>query len=125
MPVDLYNSRATYNERCRWWSRNNSDDIDTDELVNKRIPSGSFMAKEVVPRRNQDIQVGGVFNFEKDTITIKSPDDLKNIATKDLVEFRGEIWRIISVQRSKSRNQNTVFGKDDNCSHYWYLELRR
>ena len=125
MPVDLFNSRATYNEKCRWWHRNENDEIDTDELVMKSIPSGSFLAKEVSPKRTQDIQVGGVFTFEKDTITIKSPDNLSDITTKDLVEFRGELWRVVTVQRSKARNQNTYFGRESNCSHYWYLELRK
>ena len=125
MPIDLYNSRATYNEKCRWWHRNENDELETDEIIMNRIPSGSFMAKEVSPKRTEDIQVGGVFMFEKDAITIKSPDNLEGVASEDLVEFRGSKWRVINVQRSKARNQNTFFGRESNCSHYWYLELRK
>lgn len=126
MPLDIYNSRATYNEKCYWWARNeNDDDYDLDELVMKRVPDGSFMAKEVAPLRKQDAQIGGVFEVEKHFITIKSPDNLMNISEKDLIKFRGEFWRVVSVQRSKARNQNTFFGKDKNCSHYWYLELSK
>ena len=125
MPVDLYNSRSTYHERCRWWHRNESEELEPDEIAMKRIADGSFLAKEVSPVRTQDIQVGGVFMFEKDTITIKSPDNLKGVASEDIVEFRGELWRVITIQRSKSKIQNTYFGKDNNCSHYWYLELRK
>lgn len=124
--IDIYNSRATYNEKCSWWSRNETDDeIDLDELVMLRIPTGSFRAKEVSPLRKQDAQIGGVFEIEKHLITIKSPDNLSNISEKDLVKFRDEFWRVVSVQRSKARNQNTFFGKDKNCSHYWYLELSK
>lgn len=125
MSIDLYNSRSTYNEKCRWWHRDENDEIETDELVIKRIASGSFMAKEVSPRRTENIEVGGVFRFEKDNITIKSPDNLTGIASEDLVEFRGEMWRVVDVQKSKARNQNTYFAKEKNCSHYWYLELRK
>ena len=125
MPVDLYNSRSTYHEKCRWWHRNENEEIDSDELVMKRIASGSFMAKEVSPKTDQNSQVGGVFLIQRDNITIKSPDNLNGIASEDLVEFRGELWRVISVQRSKARNQNTFFGQEKNCSHYWYLELRK
>ena len=126
MPLDIYNSRATYNEKCTWWSRNDMDeDIDLDELVLNRVATGSFMAKEVAPLRKQDAQIGGVFEIERHFITIKSPDNLSTIREKDLVKFRGEMWRVASVQRSKARNQNTFFGKDKNCSHYWYLELSK
>ena len=126
MPLDFFNSRATYNDRCYWWSRNESDDeIDLDELVMKRVATGSFMAKEVAPLRKQDAQIGGVFEIEKHFITIKSPDNLSSIREKDIVKFRGEMWRVSSVQRSKARNQNTFFAKDNNCSHYWYLELSK
>ena len=125
MPTDIYNSRSTYHEKCRWWHRNESDEIETDEIITKRIADGTFVAKEVSPVRTQDIQVGGAFMFEKDTITIKSPDNLFGLSSEDLVEFRGELWRVITVQRSKARNQNTFFGNDKNCSHYWYLELRK
>jgi hypothetical protein len=123
--IDLRQSRATYHEKCRWWKRNENDDIETDELVMKRVADGFFMAKEVTPNRTQNFTVGGVMRFEKDTITIKSPDNLISIESEDYVEFRGELWRVVSVQRSKARNQNTYFGKDKNCSHFWYLELRK
>lgn len=126
MALDIYNSRATYNEKCFWWQRNeNDEEFDLDELVMKRVPTGSFMAKEVSPLRKQDVQIGGVFEIERHSITIKSPDDLSTIAEKDLVKFRGEMWKVLSVQRSKARNQNTFFASDKNCSHYWYLELNK
>ena len=126
MPLDIYNSRATYNVKCRWWHRNETDeDIDLNELVMKRIASGSFMAKEVAALRKQDAQVNGVFAFERHFITIKSPDNLVQIVEKDLVEFNGELWIVDNVQRSKAKNQNTFFAKDKNCSHYWYLELSK
>lgn len=122
---DRYQSHAGYNEKGRWWHRNENDDNETDEIIMQRVSSGAFLAKEVTPRRTEDIQVGGVFMFEKDTITIKTPDNLEGIASEDIVEFRGDKWRVVNVQRSKAKNQNTFFGKDVNCSHYWYLELRK
>ena len=125
MGYDKNQSHSGYNELGRWWHRNENDEIDTDEIIIRRICSGSFWAKEVTPKRTEDTQVGGVFMFERDTITIKTPDNLEGMASKDLVEFRGEIWRVNNVQRSKARNQQTFFGKDKNCSHFWYLELRK
>ena len=123
--IDLEQSHATYNEKCRWWARNEDDDIPLDELVSKRVPSGSFWAKEVNPEVLRNNIVGGVFLLDNSHITIKSPDNLANMKSEYVVEFRGEIWRVMSVQRSKARNQNTYFAKDKYCSHYWYLELRK
>ena len=125
MSIDIYNSRSTYHERCKWWKRNENDDYSSDELIMKRIPSGTFSAKEVAPLHKQDSRIAGVFILENQRITIKSPDNLEDISEKDLIEFRGEKWMVASVQRSKARNQNTFFGKDKYCSHYWYLELRK
>ena len=125
MAIDIFNSRATYNIKCRWWSRNENDDFDLDEMVYERVATGSFRAKEVAPLRKQDAQIGGVFEIEQHFITIKSPDNLSTIREKDIVEFNGELWLVSSTQRSKARNQNTFFAKDKNCSHYWYLELSK
>lgn len=123
--IDRFQSHATYNEKCRWWARNENDDYPPEELVMKRIASGSFWAKEVSPASLRNNILGGVFLFDNTHITIKSPDNLANIKSEDLVLFRGEYWLVVSVQRSKARNQNTYFGKDKDCSHYWYLELRK
>ena len=125
MSFDLFQSRNTYNESCKWWKRDERDQFETDELVFERVPDGTFMAKEVSPRRDQNIQVGGAFMFERTSITIKSPDDLHDIKSEYIVEFRGEKWIVISVQQSKAKTQNTFFANDKNCSHYWYLELRK
>lgn len=125
MAYDKNQSHATYNEKARWWHRNETDEVLPDEIIMQRVCSGFFWAKEVAPLRTENIQVGGVFYFEKDTITLKSPDNLDGLESEDLVEFRGEKWRVKSVQRSKAKNQQTFFGHDTKCSHYWYLELRK
>ena len=125
MSFDLFQSRNTYNEPCKWWKRDERDQFDPDELVFKRVPDGTFMAKEVSPQRDQNIQVGGSFMFDRTSVTIKSPDNLEDIKSEYIVEYQGEKWIVVSVQKSKARMQNTFFAADKNCSHYWYLELRK
>ena len=125
MSFDLFQSRAGYEELCRWWARDERDQNTPDERIMERVPSGSFMAREVAPENYQDNVIGGMFMIDRTTVTIKSSDDLKRIKSEDLVEYQGEKWIVVTVQRSKAKKQNTMFACDKDCSHFWYLELRK
>ena len=125
MGFDLMQSRNTYNETCKWWTRNEDDEYTSDELVMKRVPSGHFQAKEINPESKQNRIIGNAFMFDRTNITIKSPDNLENIKNNDIVLFRGEKWIVSSVQKTKARAQRTFFALDKNVSHYWYIELRK
>lgn len=125
MPFDLFQSRRNYNEPCKWWSRKENSDVSEDTLIMQRIPTGTFMAREISPEQLQDLIIGGTFMFDKATTVIKSSDNLSNLKNKDLVWYQGEKWIVQSVQKSKARIQNTQFAYDKNCSHFWYIELRK
>lgn len=133
MGFDLFQSRRNYNEPCMWWSRDERRNATTskviednsDELIMQRAPSGTFMAKEVSPESIQDSIVASSFIFDKSIITIKTPDNIWGIKSKDLVLFKNERWIVVNVQKSIAKAQNTMFASDKNCSHYWYLELRK
>ena len=123
MAFDLFQSRRNYNEPCKWWSRNESDDYDEDVYVYKRIPTGTFFAKEVNAETDDNNIIGGIFMIDRDSVTIVSPDNLDGIKDRDWVEYQGNIWRVDSVQKRKARMQNSEFVSDRNVSHYWYLSL--
>lgn len=130
MSFDLFQTRRNMNEECRWWTRNESDDIEEDELVYKRVPRGFFYAKEVNAEVQDDNVIGGVFMTDKTSVTIMSSDDLsdlyndkQDIRNRVLVEYQGEYWRADNVQKRKARIQNTEFGKSSEVSYYWYLSL--
>lgn len=125
MAFDLFQSRRNYNVCCKWWSRAENNDVEDDELIYERIPSGHFYAKEVTAEATSNNALSGVFMTEKTKVTIKSPDDLGKIKSKDLIEYQGEKWIVDSVQKSKARLQRTFFALDKNVSHYWYIELRK
>lgn len=125
MSFDLFQSRRNYNEPCKWWSRNESDEFTEDELVMKRIPTGSFMAKEVSPETERDNPIANSWLLQRSGTTIKTPDDIYGIASQDLVWYQGEKWIVVSVQKIKARIQQTQFATDRYCSHYWYIELRK
>ena len=125
MGFNLFQSRRGYNEWCKWWSRNEDDDFSVDELVMNRVPSGHFMAREENPETSRDNILAGVFSVERNTITIRTPDDIYGIKAKDIVLFRGEKWFVVSIQKIKARAQQSEYTSDRNRSHYWFIELRR
>lgn len=123
--IDLRQSRNTYWEEARWWSRDVRDMNESDELIMKRNESGRFKAKEIVAEQMSNNVVGGSFMIDKTTVTLKTPDNLTGIKNNDLVEFRGEKWIVIDAQKKKAKVQQTYFLKSECCSHLWYLELRK
>ena len=126
MGVDLFQSRRDCNEFCRWWSRTDDEVRKQDnELVMKRIPSGTFWAKEISPEEYKKNIVAGDFIFDSSHTTIRSPDDCFGLKQDDLVEYQGETWIVVTVQKGKAKLSNTFFATDRNCSHYWYIELRK
>lgn len=124
MSFDLFQSHRNFNELCRWWSRKESDDDELDnELIYKRIPTGSFYAKEAASETADNNVIGGIMMTTKNTITIYSPDNLTAIKPNDYVEYLGDLWRVEDNQKKIARMQNSEFMKNDQVSRYWYLTL--
>lgn len=125
MSLDIFRSRRGYYEYCRWWTRKIDDNIENSELVSKKVPSGYFYAKEVGSESNNDNAITNVMLAERDTVVIKSPDNLTGIKVKDIVEFRGDFWRVKDVYRRRTRVQGSQFMDDKDLHYVWQLSLRR
>ena len=125
MSFDLFQSRRNYNEPCKWWNRDMRDKYDPDELVHKRVPTGTFMAKEVSAETERNNPVANTWLLNRTGTTIKTPDDVFGIQSECLVWYQGELWLVVDVQKIKARIQQTQFATDKHCSHYWYIELRK
>ena len=125
MSFDLFQSRRNYNEPCKWWKRDLRSDFNSSELVMKRVPTGTFMAKEVTPETERNNPIANSWLLNHSGITIKTPDNVYGIQSEDLVLYKGERWIVVNVQKMKARMQQSEFATDMNCSHYYYIELRR
>lgn len=125
MPRDLAQSTRGYNIFCRWWSHDEREQFELDEMIYKRTPSGAFWAKEVAPESMRGNIVGGVFMIDSSRTTIRSPDNCMGLKSEDIVEYQGELWIVVSVQKGKAKHANTMYAADKNCSHFWYIELRK
>ena len=125
MSFDMFQSRRNYNEPCKWWSRNLKDEIDLDELVYNHVPNGFFMAKEVSPETERNNPIANTWLLNRSGVTIKTPDNVYGIESECLVLYQEELWLVVDVQKIKARTQQTFYANDKNCSHYYYIELRK
>ena len=126
MGIDITQSRRSYNALCKFWSRLEDDArLSADELVHKRVATGTFYAKEISGEERRGNIISGTFLFDSSSITIKSPDDCSVLTSEDVVEYEGEYWIVRNVQKRKARIQQSEFARDKNCSHYWYIDLRK
>lgn len=125
MPVDIFQSRRTYYDLCKWWTRDESDKYNSNELIMKRAPDGVFYAKEVSGQVESQNIVGGLFMFDSTSVTLKTPDDITGIKKNSIVEYQGEMWVVDSIQKQRGKKQNSMFMGGNDISHYWYLQLRK
>lgn len=122
-------SRRDCHEFCKWWVRNEGDEYTPDELIMKRPPSGTFYAKEFSPEYYDNNVVGGSFMFDRTTITIRTPDDVstlqKQVKNNCIIEYQGEKWIAVSVQRKNIRNGMTEFTSERNVPHFFIIQMRK
>jgi len=121
MPYDSNVSHRGYNEKCKLWKRiKNSFDFEG-------APDDVFYAKEESEKsQDRDYFMGNSRVFmERDTILIKTPDNLFGIKTDDCVEYQGEKWFVVSAKREKVRNQQSELTSVSHVSYFWYLSLRK
>ena len=125
MGFDLFQSRRTFNEQCKWWTRNEDEENESNELIMKRVPNGIFMAKEVSAEVFQNNTIGNTVMFDRTNITIQTPDNVFGLKNNDLVLYQGEQWIVNNVSKRKAHIQQSHFAPDKYCSHFWYIELRK
>lgn len=124
--IDLFMSHRDCFEECRWWKRNeDNDEIPDSELIMQIEPSGIFWAKELQSERNDKGQFGGSLMIDRNRVAIRSPDNLGDLESNDLVLYQDKLWIVESCQRQIHRAGNMQYAKDSDVSHYWFISLRR
>lgn len=119
--VDLFHSRRTAYQECKYWIRNNTISP-SSEYVLKNTPSGTFFAKEISPQYNQFNNFANGFSFNKDGITLVSDDDLHEITVGSIVLYNNKAWNVDNVQKEVHRKE-TEFNIE--VDYKYYLTLRR
>ena len=133
-------SRRDCHELCKWWSRNENDILNVpsdvpinadeqvipdDALIMKRPPNGTFWAKELTSEVYDNGTIGDSFMFDRSTVTIRTPDNVIGLKNNCIVEYQGEKWFVVSVQRKNIRNGMTEFAPENSVPHFFYIQLRR
>lgn len=120
--VDIYHSRRTNYEVCQYWKRNESEAIgNSSKWILDKIPEGTFYAKETTAKENRMAQLGNVFAFDENHITIETDDDIE-IKRGYIVEYDYTHWIVENVQ-SRIHHKESEFDRE---KHYRvYINLRR
>lgn len=125
MGIDIWTSRRDCFEECKWWNRDEDNFIENDELIHQIPPTGIFYAKEYSPEIRDSSVIAGVFMFDRQSVTLRSTDDLNNLHKNAMVLYKGEKWIVDNIQKKQMRNRATEFADDSNVSHCWYIQMRK
>lgn len=121
--ININKSRRVYHQFCEWWQRDEKlSNLSLDEYIYNVEKTGIFWAKATSSYSKQKQEYSEVFNFDYDTITIETTDDVGSMKSGDIVKYRGVLWKVVAKQ--------IVF---DNNSEYYshgdvgrtYIKLRK
>ena len=122
MAINLFHSRRTSYALCKYWKRKTNGYGDANELIHNEKPSGYFYAKPM-SAKNKDLEtLQGVMMYDKDSLILKTTDDIKDLKAQDIIEFRGSLWFVDNVQVEEIVKQ-TQFNYSN--SFIYYLSIRK
>jgi hypothetical protein len=118
--LDLFTSRRTMHDKCNYWRRESNEDINA--LIHEiNEPSGFFYAKQITSIQDMPQVLAGVFLFDSETVTIQSNDELDKLKRDDIIQFRGEIWRLEQIQATPIRINNQ-YNYDVQMTYFLWLK---
>lgn len=120
MSIDIYHTRRTNYRVCKYWNPN--DRINRDEVILKETPEGIFYATEVNALSTGAAPIANVFNANRNIITLKTDDDVKNMKKLSIVLYLGKSWVVDDIQR-EIHTKETQFSNDIHATTY--ISIRR
>lgn len=116
--IDLFTSRRDCFDRCRYWKR---EEKTSQKLTVEKKPDGFFYAKEESAHIYDTSEIGSTFQHDTLEITISTMDRV-GIEARDIVEFDGEIWNVLSVTKVKVHKSQQFMRRDMAKT---YLRMKR
>ena len=121
--AEMCTSRRTCFNKCYFWSiEKNSDIVNREEICRKRSPGGFFMAKEQYDQEEDRQVISNAFVFERNSVTLKTYDNISNMQHDDIVKYDENIWSVVSIRKKKVRRQSQ-YGKS--TPFIYFVSLRR
>lgn len=118
--IDIYHSRRTKYRKCYYWLRNNKEPV--ENLVHNVSPTGFFYAIEDSIISKQNNNINGNVLFDKDTVVLKTDDDIEDITQNCIVKYKNENWFVVDVQ-AELHIKETEFGEELHATRW--LTLRK
>ena len=120
MSIDIYHTRRTNYRVCKYWNPN--DKLNRDAVVLQEVPAGIFYAEEVNPITSGFNPTVNAFASDKNTITLKTNDNVEDLKRSSIVLYLGKSWTVNDVQREIHKKE-TQFSNDIHATTY--INLRR
>ena len=112
--VNIYASRRGIYEKCAWLQRDEAKSRDP-EWASK--PTGVFYATEEAPESGSDSRFADTFVAGESSITLRTTDDVGEMAPEDVVRYDFRDWLVTSVQRRKVKSRSE-FCRNAQCVSY-------
>ena len=118
----MFTSRRDKFDLCTYWLKDQENPNRAILEYLEYEPSGHFNAKVYSPEYNEKNVIAGSFMLDKETITIVSTDDLAELKENDIVEFRGDLYRVDYISKAQIRKNNEFL---DDVEYSYSLTLKR
>ena len=104
MAIDVRQSRVGFSDRCKWHKGvTNGNQFSMDPVV-----EGIFYADEHSPGTQVAEQIGSVM-INRTLTAIVTPDVVDGLVPNCFVEYNGETWIVLSIQRSETRGKSKQY----------------
>lgn len=121
--IDLWQSRRDSFTEVEYWSQVDDEDlVGNQQLVYNRVPTGTFMAKEISVYSMDSQAVGETVLVDDQSITLFTRDKISDLRVNDKVKYDGKFFRVDNIQKNYVKKQRQ-FMKELSSAEY-YITLR-
>lgn len=121
--IDLWQSRRDAFVPVEYWSQiDNEDLVSNSQISYNRLPTGTFMAKEVSSFTDDSQVVGEALMYDENTVNIYTRDKVSDLRVNDIVKYEGKIYRVDNIQKNYVKKQRQFMKRE--ASAEYFISLR-
>ena len=121
--IDLWQSRRDAFVPVEYWSQiDNEDLVSNSQISYNRLPTGTFMAKEVSSFTDDSQVVGETLMYDENTVNIYTRDKVSDLRVNDIVKYEGKIYRVDNIQKNYVKKQRQFMKRE--ASAEYFISLR-
>jgi hypothetical protein len=121
--IDLWQSRRDVFVPVEYWSQiDNEDLVSNSQISYNRLPTGTFMAKEVSSFTDDSQVVGEALMYDENTVNIYTRDKIDDLRVNDIVKYEGKIYRVDNIQKNYVKKQRQFMKRE--ASAEYFISLR-